>query len=185
MEERISIGLVGCAATKAPDAQPARRLYRSNLFRAAAAYAARTYDHWFILSARHYLVHPLERLAPYDEALSRMRLADREHWASMVESGIRLGYGCMTEGRLDWPTRHPRLALGAWMAAGRDQGIDRRVDLWFHAGADYVHPIRNRIERLPDLPYDLHTPLAGLGIGRQLAWYAARAAPQTALFPPP
>ena len=136
--ERISVGLVACAATKAATPQPARLLYRSQLFRAASAYAARTYDHWFVLSARHYLVHPDEHLAPYDQTLARMPIRDREHWASMIESGIRLGYGCMTEGRLDWPPRHPRLQLGAWMQAGRDAGIDRRVDLWFHAGAAYT-----------------------------------------------
>ena len=182
MTERISVGLVGCAATKTTVAQPARLLYRSQLFARASAYAERTYDHWFVLSAQHYLVHPDERLEAYDKRLAGMPLWERDHWASMVESGIRLGYGCMTEGR-EWPPRLPRLQLGAWMQAGRDADppIDRHVDLWFHAGADYVNPLRNRIARMPDLPYDLHTPLAGLGIGHQLAWYAART-PQPALF---
>ena len=184
-EERISVGLVGCAATKAAAAQPARLLYRSQLFARASAYAEAHYDHWFVLSALHYLVHPDERLEPYDKRLDSMPLWERAHWASMVESGIRLGYGCMTEGRLDWPSfPAPRVNLGAWMQAGRDADppIDRRVDLWFHAGADYVTPIAAQIARLSGLPYDLHTPLAGLGIGHQLRWYADQAAPQNRLF---
>jgi uncharacterized protein DUF6884 len=171
--ERISVGLVACASTKAASPQPARLLYRSELFRRASEYAAATYDHWFILSARHYLVHPDERLAPYDQRVDQMNVSDREHWGATVEAGIRLGYGCMTDGRLDWPAQPaPRLRLGQWMQEGRDAGIDRRVDVWFHAGAAYVTPIAGRIARLPDLPYDLHMPLAHLGIGHQLAWYA-------------
>lgn len=174
MEQRVSIGLVGCAATKTTVAQPARLLYRSSLFAAASAYAARTYDYWFILSAQHYLVHPDERLEPYDKRLAGMRLHEADHWAATVEAGIRLGYGCLTEGRLDWPGLPGRILFGAWMAAGRDQRISRRIDLWVHAGADYAYPLRRRLERLPDLPYDLHTPLAGLGIGQQMRWYADR-----------
>jgi hypothetical protein len=176
--ERISIGLVGCAATKAETPQPARLLYRSELFRRASAYAEAHYDHWFILSARHYLVHPDEELAPYDQTLSAMTVADRAHWASIVESGVRLGYGCNTEGRLHWPVLPaPRLLIGQWITDGAEQEIARRVDLWFHAGADYVTPFVEHLTRMPDLPYDVHTPLAGLGIGQQLRWYADQAQP--------
>lgn len=178
--ERISIGLVACAATKATSPQPARALYRSPLFAAASAYAERTYDHWFVLSAQHYLVHPDERLEPYDKTVARMVLADRLHWGRIVESGLRLGYGCLTDGRLDWPRQiAPRLQLGQWIMAAPD-GVKRRVDVWFHAGANYVDAVRAAIDAA--LPYDVHTPMAHLGIGEQLAWYAQRRPPMQPLF---
>ena len=168
--ERISVGLVACASTKVASPQPARLLYQSPLFRAASAYAAAAYDHWFILSARHYLVHPDEPLEPYDQALQSMTKADRDHWGAMVESGLRLGYGCMTEGRTWWPQfPAPRLQVGQWLMDA-PKGVTRRVDVWFHAGADYVGPVLAQLARMA-LPYDLHTPLAHLGIGQQLAWY--------------
>ena len=184
--ERITVGLVACAATKAATHQPARLLYRSNLFRAASGYAARTYDHWFILSARHYLVHPDEDLDPYDQTLKTMRKDDREHWARLVELDLRCGHGCRTEGRRTWPVTTPQLRLGAWLQEGRDADppAERRVDLWLHAGNDYTEPLAERIRAL-GTPFDVHLPLAGLGIGQQLAWYAARQDPQTTLFPPP
>lgn len=181
--ERISVGLVACAATKADTHQPARLLYRSNLFRHASAYAERTYDHWRILSARHYLVHPDEDLDPYDATLNDMRKDEREHWARTVELELRCGHGARTEGRRTWPVTTPRLLLGAWIEAGRraDPPVDRRVDLWLHAGAAYAEPLAAHIATLAT-PFDVHTPLAGLGIGQQLAWYATRAEPQTTLF---
>jgi hypothetical protein len=176
--ERFSIGLVACAARKAAGPARARDLYVSELFRRASAYAERTYQAWFILSAQHYLVHPDERLEPYDKTLAAMDIRAREHWAAMVESSIRLGYGCMTEGRLDWPALPaPRLQVGRWIEDGRTRGIDRRVDLWFHAGAAYVTPVVYHLAAVRELPYDVHTPLAGLGIGKQLAWYAPSAPP--------
>lgn len=174
--ERVSVGLVACAAGKADTARPARLLYDSPLFRAASGYAARTYDHWRILSARHYLLHPAERIEPYDEALARLRKPDREHWASLVEQALRGGGRYLTEGRLGWDgDPAPELRLGEWIAEGQALGVTRRVDLWFHAGAVYADPIRALLAgRCQELPYDVHLPLAGLGIGQQLAWYKAR-----------
>lgn len=173
--ERISVGLVGCAATKAPAAQPTRLLYRSELFRRASAYAARTYDHWFVLSARHYLLHPDELIEPYDKTLARMPKWEREHWASMVEAGLRCGHNYATEGRVNWPALPgPELRLGEWIMAA-PAGVTRRVDLWFHAGAAYADPVRALLAAtMREVPYDVHVPLAGLGIGQQLAWYGAR-----------
>ncbi|HWL78028.1 DUF6884 domain-containing protein [Microbacterium sp.] len=66
------IGLVGCAAQKLQRPAPARDLYVSQLFRKASAYAQATCDVWFILSAKHHLVHPDEVLDPYN-----VRLGDK------------------------------------------------------------------------------------------------------------
>jgi hypothetical protein len=179
--ERISVGLVGCAKDKAGTARPARLLYDSQLFRLASTYAAARYDHWRILSGRHYVLHPDEVIEPYDQPVAGMVKAVREHWASMVEAGLRCGHNYATEGRVNWPDRpYPELRLGGWLFDA-PPGVQRRVDLWFHAGAAYVDPVRHHLAtRMPDLPYDLHAPLAGLGIGQQLAWYKQQAQP--ALF---
>lgn len=176
--ERVSIGLVACAKDKAPDARPARSLYRSPLFRRASEYAARTYDHWFVLSAQHYLLHPDEVIEPYDKTLARMPKWEREHWASMVEAGLRLGGNFATEGRVNWPARPaPELRLGEWIMAA-PRGVQRRVDLWFHAGADYTGPVRALLAGWGrELPYDVHLPLEHLMIGQQLAWYKRQAQP--------
>jgi hypothetical protein len=180
--ERVSVGLVGCAASKAETARPARELYISDLFRKASAYAEARYDHWRIMSAQHYLVHPAEVIEPYDRRVDRMRKPERDHWAAMVELGLRCGHNYATEGRVSWPRRdYPELLLGRWIDEGRELGIDRRVDLWFHAGAGYVDPVRALLAgAMRDVPYDVHAPLAHMGIGQQLGWYRRQAQP--ALF---
>ena len=84
--------------------------------------------------------------------------------------------------RKNWPALPgPELRLGEWIEAGQAAGIDRRVDLWFHAGADYADPIRELLAaRMREVPYEVHAPLAGMMIGQQLAWYREQAQP--ALF---
>lgn len=169
----ISVGLVACSGTKLREAAPARDLYQGALFRKAAAYCDGAYDRWFILSAKHYLVAPGEVLDPYNLTLKGRTVADIAHWASMVESGLRLGHGCLTEGRHSWPVPSAdRLMLGAWIQEGREQKLTREAHLWFHAGADYVDPLLPLLSLIPE--FVIHTPLRGLGIGEQLHWYAER-----------
>jgi hypothetical protein len=62
----ITIGLVGCASQKLKRPAPARELYVSQLFKKASAYADATCDRWYVLSAKHGLVHPDTVLEPYD-----------------------------------------------------------------------------------------------------------------------
>lgn len=171
--DHVSIGLVGCGKRKLDRPAPARDLYQGELFRRAAAYCEATYDHWFVLSAQHYLVHPDEILAPYDRTLAKMTVADRRHWAGMVESGLRCGHGCMTTGR-DWPNETPRLQLGRWVSEDRDH---RRADVYLHAGNDYCGALLAELARMG--AHDrrwlrVHRPVQGLGIGEQLHWYGAR-----------
>lgn len=68
--DACTVGLVACASRKLQRPAPARELYISQLFRKASAYAGRTCDRWYILSARHGLVHPDTVLEPYDQRLS-------------------------------------------------------------------------------------------------------------------
>ena len=82
----LDVGLVACSRRKADRPLPARELYVSPLFRAARAYAERRYgpERWFILSARHDLVHPDQVLAPYDLSLRQLTAAEREAWGHRV-----------------------------------------------------------------------------------------------------
>jgi hypothetical protein len=82
----VDVGLVACSRRKAERPLPARELYVSPLFRAARAYAERRYgpERWYILSARHDLVHPDQVLAPYDLSLRQLTAAEREAWGYRV-----------------------------------------------------------------------------------------------------
>lgn len=69
MSAGIRVGLVGCASQKLTRPAPARDLYVSQLFKKASAYAEATCDRWYVLSARHGLVHPDTVIEPYDMRL--------------------------------------------------------------------------------------------------------------------
>lgn len=60
------MGLAGCASQKLQRRAPARELYVSQLFRKASAYAELTCDRWYILSAKHGLLHTDEIIDPYN-----------------------------------------------------------------------------------------------------------------------
>lgn len=50
----------------------------------ASRYCEQHYDCWYILSAKHGLVHPETVIAPYDLTLSSMGPEEREKWATKV-----------------------------------------------------------------------------------------------------
>lgn len=79
-----NVGLVACAKTKLCVPAPARDLYQSALFKRASAYCDRTYDRWYILSAKHGLLQPDRVIEPYDKTLKTMRKEERQRWADMV-----------------------------------------------------------------------------------------------------
>ena len=78
------VALVACVSKKQPSPQPAQDLYSSDWFRKASAYARRTADKWYILSAKHGLLAPHKVIAPYDETLKRMRALARRTWSKRV-----------------------------------------------------------------------------------------------------
>lgn len=81
----ITVGLVACGARKLQRPAPARELYTSQLFKKASAYAELTCERWYVLSARHGLVHPDTVLDPYDQRLSGSRASSsNEEWADRV-----------------------------------------------------------------------------------------------------
>jgi hypothetical protein len=86
----LRVGLVGCASQKLQRPAPARELYVSQLFRKASAYAEATCDRWYILSAKHGLVHPDTVLEPYDVRLGTNHPGTPpiHQWGAMVKEQL-------------------------------------------------------------------------------------------------
>ena len=76
--------LVSCVSKKQPRQAPARDLYVSDWFAKARKLVEAQGWPWFILSAKHGLVHPDKEIAPYEKTLNEMRVAERRAWASDV-----------------------------------------------------------------------------------------------------
>lgn len=78
------VALVSCVKSKLEGEWPAEELYCSTGFKAARAYARLRSDRWFILSARHGLLGPRQRISSYEETLKGKAIDDRRHWARRV-----------------------------------------------------------------------------------------------------
>ena len=86
----MNIGLVSCTKRKLDHPCPARELYTASvLFRKARVYCEHHYDAWYILSAKHGLVHPNQVVAPYDVTLKRMSIAERRAWGRCLSERLR------------------------------------------------------------------------------------------------
>lgn len=137
------VALIGCGSTKVAERAPARALYTGNLFRKAAAYAEVTCDRWYVLSAKHGLVHPDAMLDPYDVKLGRPH-RDPDKDAPPI---------------MEWNSR----VLDALKAELADVPDPTLVVL---AGKQYRTILRQ-------CPWPSEVPMAGLGIGQQLGWLKA------------
>lgn len=78
------IGLVGCVGKKTLSPARAEDLYISPLFTGRRQFVEASCDEWWILSARHGLVHPQEVLAPYEVALKNAGRSQRRAWSEGV-----------------------------------------------------------------------------------------------------
>jgi hypothetical protein len=76
--------LVGCVKLKLERPAPAKDLYRSPLWRRRRQYAEASGCPWLILSAKHGLIDPDKRIAPYDLALGQLSAAQRRVWGERV-----------------------------------------------------------------------------------------------------
>ena len=133
--------LVGCVKLKLERAAPAKDLYCSPLWRHRRRYAEASGCPWLILSAKHGVIDPEKRIAPYDLALNQLSAADRR------ASGERVARQLEAE-------------------LGPIGGTTFEV----HAGAAYRRAIGPGIVERSGM---VAAPLAHLGQGEQLAWYAA------------
>jgi len=79
------IVLTQCVGSKRNQPCEAQQLYQSLLFDAQRQYAKCIGDEWYILSAKHGLVHPEETLEPYDTFIDDV---DIDTWASEVTNSL-------------------------------------------------------------------------------------------------
>lgn len=79
-----TIGLLACAKEKQTGLHNAGDLYQSHLFSLGKSYLERHCDAWFILSAKHGLLHPETQIENYDITLNSFSSRQRFEWAGSV-----------------------------------------------------------------------------------------------------
>jgi hypothetical protein len=82
--QAVRLGLVGDVKTMQVHPVAARDLFLSPLFEARRRYVERHCDVWYILSARHGLLHPDQVVGPYRGMLSLHSRPTKEKWAARV-----------------------------------------------------------------------------------------------------
>jgi cytoplasmic iron level regulating protein YaaA (DUF328/UPF0246 family) len=82
------VALVSCVKRKRESAAPARDLYLSQLFRGLRHYAEKHADTWYILSAEHGVLHPMQVVQPYERTLNTMPKRERLAWAERVKKQL-------------------------------------------------------------------------------------------------
>ena len=97
-----TIALVSCVKQKQPCPAAARDLYTSALFKKSGQYAEATADQWYVLSARHGLIHPDTVVAPYEQTLNDMPAAERRAWAARVYEQLRVVGVLTADVRILW-----------------------------------------------------------------------------------
>ncbi|WP_339948795.1 DUF6884 domain-containing protein [uncultured Albimonas sp.] len=76
--------LISGGARQQPRPEPAAELYDGLWFRSARGRAERDGDAWFILSARHGLLHPETRVQPYADRLEGCSAVARRAWIALA-----------------------------------------------------------------------------------------------------
>ena len=79
-----SVVLVQCVSQKLNGPCPAKDLYISSWFKKAKALVEKSKAEWFILSAKHHLLSPDEKIHSYDKTLNNMPINERKLWADKV-----------------------------------------------------------------------------------------------------
>lgn len=121
-----SVAIVSCVKSKADTPRAARDLYISPLFSRTRQYALATADEWWILSARHGLIHPDQVIAPYEQTLGKMSSADRARWAVTVETQLRSTFHEAPARVIVLAGERYRVPLEAW---AREHGIALEVPM--------------------------------------------------------
>lgn len=153
--------LIGCSKTKkAIDFDPRtggrvipEQLYGSQLFTKRVDYAKARGLRWAVLSARYGVWFPHIGLKAYDQTFADMEAADIAAWhVGVAQRLMEELWESYNLGRSVSPIRPSELLVE------------------IHAGAEYCHPLA---EILKAVGIAVELPLAGLGIGEQLAWYCS------------
>lgn len=142
---RHRLVVIGCVAKKKAEPAPAKDLYLSTLFAMRRKYAEASGCPWAIVSANYRkIIAPDEIVEPYDRAMSQLKRDELDFWA--IDGGFSF-----------------------WCVFGE---LSRGCVVEVHAGAAYVEALRSALCRR--FGATIETPLAGVGIGNQLAWYSRR-----------
>ena len=88
--QRGGLYLISCVKLKLSMPSAAKDLYISDWFRKARSYVEKKGRPWFILSAKHGLVHPATVIDPYEKTLKGMPIAGRREWARTVVARTEL-----------------------------------------------------------------------------------------------
>lgn len=160
----LRIGLVGCVKSKGRIAAPAQELYTSPLFMKARAWAEAHCDRWYILSAKHGLVHPEAMIEPYEQTLLALPLAERLAWARRVHQQLQE----------ELQLASPPNTEGGELRGGELPAAPGPTFVWL-AGTVYKNELRRLLQAFPQ-----EDPLRGLPIGRRLQWLTQSAAARSA-----
>jgi len=120
--------LVGCGKSKLDESALAQDLYTGALFRKSRAYAEQFCDDWGILSAKHGLVLPGERIGPYNVAMCDLSPERRARWCDDTYWQILRQWG--RERQFTVLAGEPYLCATAGLAAVypmRGMGIGERL----------------------------------------------------------
>jgi hypothetical protein len=137
--------LISCVSKKRAAAAPARELYVSEWFMKARRLVDASRAPWFILSARHGLLHPDQVIEPYEQTLNTMPIDERRVWAEGV-----------------------RAQMADLLPLGTNPGIPR-IRCVMLAGERYREFLVEELQRR----YDVDIPMRGMAIGKQLQWLTA------------
>lgn len=82
----MKVAFVSCTKSKESISCEARKMYqKSILFSKAVKYIEqKSYDNWYILSAKYGLLSKEQIISPYDITLNNMKLPERKAWAEQV-----------------------------------------------------------------------------------------------------
>jgi hypothetical protein len=82
----MEIGLLSCTKSKRDKvSKPAELYMESAFFRKAKEYAEVHHNAWYILSAKHHLLHPDgQPIEPYDDTLSGASVKRKREWSHTV-----------------------------------------------------------------------------------------------------
>jgi hypothetical protein len=127
------------------------QLYGSHLFSKRVEYAKANNFRWYVLSAKYGVWRPTIGMKPYDQTFADMTPADVSAWHASCALWLLEEL---------WEPFHQKESADALRPS--------ELTIEIHAGADYCHPLT---EILTALGVKVELPLAGLGIGEQLAWY--------------
>lgn len=142
--------LVACSAAKQPLRCTAENMYIGRNFRLSRELAQSLEADWWILSAKHGLIHPTTEIDPYDVTVPTRTGDDKERYLRLR---ARIANRMFAQFPNDQPRKMLVLAPKAYVALLPRRDL-RKWEIGYY----------------PDVAYRYILPLAGKGIGQQTQW---------------